>query len=92
MMKTRKAVFIEGHIVANRRLGESCQPFCIHSVMFSNGKYAIVRADSGICFNPGEIIQRYDCEWFFHEQKIHLLPFQYIKENESLRQLSEYET
>jgi hypothetical protein len=89
-MRTKKAVFIEGHIMANRMLGEASQPFCIHSVMFNNGKCAIVRAASGVCFNPGETIERSDCEWFFKDQKIHLLPFQYIKENESQRELAEY--
>lgn len=91
-MKIRKPVFMEGHIVESRVLGETCHPFCIHSVAFSNGKYAIVREASGVCFQPGDTLERNNAEWFFHQAKIHLLPFQYIKENESHRLLSEYET
>lgn len=89
-MKTRKAAFIEGQIMAIRLLGEANQPFCIHRVMFSNGKYAIVRAASGVCFHTGDTIQRQNSEWFFNNTHLHLLPFQYIKEDESQRQLIEY--
>lgn len=90
LMKNKKAVFIEGHIIANRLFGDARPPFCIHRVMFSNGKYAIVRAASGICFSPGDVIQRNDCEWFFNDEKTRLLSFEYLEENESQRQLLEY--
>ncbi|MDN8600101.1 hypothetical protein Q0A17_11850 [Citrobacter sp. S2-9] len=89
-MKNKKVVFIEGHIIANRLFGDASPPFCIHRVMFSNGKYAIVRAASGICFKPGDVIQRNDCEWFFNDEKTRLLSFEYLGENESQRQLLEY--
>ncbi|MDM2942360.1 hypothetical protein OGY01_07880 [Citrobacter sp. Cm038] len=89
-MKTRKAVFIEGDIIASRLLGEASQPFCIHRVMFNNGKYAIVRAASGICFKTGDIIQRNENEWFYNHTKIRLLSFEYLEEDESGRQLLEY--
>ncbi|MGV4199087.1 hypothetical protein [Citrobacter murliniae] len=89
-MKTRKAVFIEGDIIANRLLGEASHPFCIHRVMFNNGKYAIVRAASGICFKTGDIIQRNENEWFYNHTKIRLLSFEYLEEDESGRQLLEY--
>lgn len=88
-MKTGKPVFIEGHIVANRLTGEVNQPFCIHRVKFSNEKYAIVRALSGICFNPGQIIERLDGEWFCNHTRIQLLSFEYLEEKESGRQFLE---
>ncbi|HDW7644033.1 TPA: hypothetical protein RM328_003883 [Escherichia coli] len=88
-MKTNKTFFIEGKIIENRLLGEPNKLFCIHRVMFLNGKYAIVRAVSGICFNPGDIIQRNDGEWFYKQIKTPLLSFEYVEENESRRQLIE---
>jgi hypothetical protein len=89
-MNTRETVFIEGNVLANRLIGEKRQSYYIHRVMFGNGKYAIVRAQSGTCFPPGESLQRRDCEWFFENKKIRLLPFQYINESESMRRLTEY--
>ncbi|MNZ12519.1 hypothetical protein D3C78_293970 [compost metagenome] len=89
-MKTNKNYFIEGKIIENRLLGEPNKIFCIHRVMFNNGRYAIVRAASGICFAPGEIIQRNDGEWFYKQSKTPLLSFEYMEENESCRQLIEY--
>ncbi len=72
MMKSKKSVFIEGHILSKSCHGQAGQPFCIHRVRFSNGKYAIIREVSGICFKTGEIIQRNDCEWFYKLTKIRL--------------------
>ena len=90
MMKTKKTVFIEGDILSSSRHGQPGQPFCIHRVRFSNGKYAIVREASGICFKAGEVIQRNDCEWFYNLTKIHLLSFEYLEDDESRRQFLEY--
>ncbi|MDN8540467.1 hypothetical protein QZH36_03225 [Erwinia sp. BC051422] len=89
-MKPRKNVFFEGNIIDNRKLGGENQPFFIHRVVFTNGKYAIVRAASGVCFRPGENIQRNDSEWLYNHEKIRLLSFEYLEEKESVRQLLEY--
>ena len=89
-MKTRKDVFIEGDILASRHPGEANQPFCIHRVRFNNGKYAIIRAATGLCFLPGEMIQRQGNEWFYNRVKIRLLGFEYLDEKESARQFIEY--
>lgn len=90
MMKSEKSVFIEGNILSNSCHGQAGQPFCIHRVRFSNGKYAIVREAAGICFNPGEIIHRHDCEWFYNHARIRLLSFEYLNDDESIRQFLEY--
>lgn len=90
-MKSKKSVFIEGHILSNSCHGQAGQPFCIHRVSFSNGKYAIIREALGICFKPGEIIQRNDCEWFYKLTKIRLLSFEYLDDDESRRQFLEYQ-
>ncbi|POT56583.1 hypothetical protein C3432_14320 [Citrobacter amalonaticus] len=88
-MKLKKSVFIEGNIISSRRPGEANQPFCIHRVRFSNDKYAIVREASGVCFKPGDMIQRNDCEWFYNHTPIRLLSFEYLNEEESGRQFLE---
>ena len=90
-MKSKKTVFIEGHILSNSCHGQAGQLFCIHRVRFSNGKYAIIRVASGICFKPGEIIQLNDCEWFYKFTKILLLSFEYLDDDESRRQFLEYQ-
>lgn len=54
-MKSKKSVFIEGHIMSNSCHGQPGQPFCIHRVRFSNGKYAIIRVASGICSNQAKL-------------------------------------
>ena len=91
MMKSKKSFSIEGNILANSYHGQAGQPFCIHRVRFSNGKYAIVQEASGICFKPGDIIQRNDCEWFYKTTQIRLLSFEYLEDNESRRQFLEYQ-
>lgn len=90
MMKDKKSVFIEGDILSNSCHGQIGQHFYIHRVKFSNGKYAIVREASGICFKPGEVIQRNDCYWFYNLIPIRLLSFEYVGEDESRRQFLEY--
>ena len=89
-MKIKHAMPIEGHIVASRRMGETSNPFCIHNVMFNNGKFAVVRAASGICLKPGDTLHRNESAWFCNNIQTHLLPFEYIEENESQRLLNEY--
>ncbi len=91
MMKSKKSVFIEGHILSKSCHGQAGQPFCIHRVRFSNGKYAIIREASGTCFKPGEIIQRNDCEWFYKLTPIRLLSFEYLEDDESRRRFLEYQ-
>lgn len=49
MMKSKKSIFIEGHILSNSCHGQVGQSFCIHRARFNNGKYAIIREASGIC-------------------------------------------
>ncbi|MCU6668187.1 hypothetical protein M8013_05370 [Enterobacteriaceae bacterium H4N4] len=88
-MKSKKVVFIEGDIIFSRVSGETGSPFCIHIIRFKNGKYAIIRAASGICFKPGDILQRTDNEWLCDYRKIRLLPFEYLNEEESRRQFIE---
>lgn len=88
-MKSKKVVFIEGDIICSRVSGETGNPFCIHMIRFKNGKYAVIRAASGICFKPGESIQRADSEWLCGYGKIRLLPFEYLNEEESRRQFNE---
>lgn len=90
MMKDKKSVFIEGDILSKSCHGQIGQHFCIHRVRFSNDKYAIVREASGICFKPGEVIQRNDCNWFYNLIPIRLLSFEYVGEDESRRQFLEY--
>lgn len=90
MMKSKKSIFIEGHILSNSCHGQVGQSFCIHRARFNNVKYAIIREASGICFKPGEIIQRNDCEWFYNLTKIRLLSFEYLEDDESRRQFLEY--
>lgn len=89
-MKSKKSLPFDGHILSNSCHGQVGQPFFIHRVRFSNGKYAIVREVSGICIKPGEIIHRIDCEWFYNLTKIRLLSFEYLEDNESRRQFTEY--
>lgn len=91
MMKSKKSLFIEGYILSKSCHGQVGQPFCIHRVRFSNGKYAIIREASGICFKLGDNIQRNDCEWFYKLTKIRLLSFEYLEDDESKRQFLEYE-
>lgn len=54
-MKSKKSVFIEGHILSNSCHGQAGQPFCIHRVRFSNGKYAIIRMASGYVSNQAKL-------------------------------------
>jgi len=91
MMKSKKSFSIEGYILSNSCHGQAGQPFCIHRVRFSNGKYAVVREASGICFKPGEIIQRNDCQWFYNFTQIRLFSFEYLEDDESRRQFIEYQ-
>ncbi len=91
MMKSKKSFSIEGYILSNSCHGQAGQPFCIHRVRFSNGKYAVVREASGICFKPGEIIQRNDCKWFYNFTQIRLFSFEYLEDDESRRQFIEYQ-
>lgn len=91
MMKSKKSVFIEGEILSNSHHGQTGQSYCIHRVRFTNGKYAVVREVSGICFKPGEVIQRNDGEWFYNLTKIRLLSFEYLECSESRRQFIEYQ-
>ncbi len=91
MMKSKKSFSIEGYILSNSCHGQAGQPFCIHRVRFSNGKYAVVREASGICFKPGEIIQRNDCQWFYNFTQIRLFSFEYLENDESRRQFIEYQ-
>lgn len=91
MMKSKKSFSIEGCILSNSCHGQAGQPFCIHRVRFSNGKYAVVREASGICFKPGEIIQRNDCQWFYNFTQIRLFSFEYLEDDESRRQFIEYQ-
>lgn len=79
----KKTVSIEGHILSKSCHGLVGQSFCIHRVRFSNEKYAIVREGSGICFKPGEIIQRNNCKWFYNLDYIRLLSFEYLEVDES---------
>lgn len=88
-MKTKKAVFIEGLIMDSHLPGVISQPFCIHWVRFGSDKYAIVRAASGRCLEPGSIIVRHEDEWFYNRHKIHLLGFEYLEKMESIRRFHE---
>ncbi|MEX0551596.1 hypothetical protein [Raoultella terrigena] len=88
-MKSRKDVFIEVDIIASRVLGDVNQPFCIHRVRFSNDKYAIIRAATGLCFHTGGVIERHDNAWFYNQVKIRLFGFEYLGEKESIRQFFE---
>lgn len=89
-MKAKKAVFIEGVIIENCLFGERQQSFCIHRVKFGDDKFAIVRAASGLCFEPGSIIVRNESEWFYNHVKVRLLGFEYLEEKESIRRFHEY--
>ena len=88
-MKKMK-VFSEGFIIDKRCFGEGAQPFCIHRVRFTNGKYGIVRARSGVCFNPGDIIIKNETGWQYDQKQVYLLAFEYVDENETIRQFVEY--
>ncbi|SUQ57677.1 Uncharacterised protein [Raoultella terrigena] len=70
-------------------LGDVNQPFCIHRVRFSNDKYAIIRAATGLCFHTGGVIERHDNAWFYNQVKIRLFGFEYLGEKESIRQFFE---
>ncbi|MEW5560551.1 hypothetical protein AB1287_09930 [Enterobacter asburiae] len=91
MMKSKKSVFIVGEILSNSLHGQAGQSYCIHRVRFNNGKYAVVREASGMCFKPGECIQRNDCQWFYNFTQIRLLSFEYLDDDESRRQFIEYQ-
>ncbi|MGG9687778.1 hypothetical protein ACQ9K0_10200 [Klebsiella michiganensis] len=90
-MKSKKSVFIVGEILSTSLHGQAGQSYCIHRFRFNNGKYAVVREASGMCFKQGEFIQRNDCQWFYNFTQIRLLSFEYLDDDESRRKFLEYQ-
>lgn len=88
-MKIKKDVVIEGDIIASRLAGQKNHFFCIHLIHFKNGKYAIIRAASGACFDVGHTVRRTASQWFYNHHEIRLLSFEYLEEQESRRQFLE---
>ncbi|WP_312467294.1 hypothetical protein [Pseudescherichia sp.] len=88
-MKNITDVMLTCGILESRFQGESLHPICIHRVAFNNGKFALIRSVSNICFANGSVLKRSSQGWFSESKPEKLLPFEYISEQESIRRFRE---
>jgi len=88
-MKNITDVMLTCGIIESRFQGESSHPICIHRVAFNNGKFALIRSVSNICFANGSVLKRSSQGWFLESKPEKLLPFEYISEQESKRRFRE---
>ncbi|WP_318373998.1 hypothetical protein [Enterobacter sp.] len=88
-MKNTTDVMLTCAIVESRFKGESSHQICIHRVAFNNGKFALIRSVSNICFANGSVLKRSNQGWFLENKPEKLLPFEYISDQESKRRFRE---
>ncbi len=88
-MKNTTDVMLTCDIVESRLQGEASHPICIHRVAFNNGRFALIRSASNICFVTGSVLKRSSHGWSLDKKPQKLLPFEYISEQESKRRFKE---